>query len=307
MGAAGQNWVRRLPVLALAAAMGVTLALGGMWLTAHRAAGPPAAAADGAGQDGAPAPDPLYVVLLGVDERDGDIGRSDTNLLVRLDPASGRAGVLSLPRDTRVWIPGVGWDKLNAAYAHGGPVLAAETVAAFTGLPVEHYVRVDVAGLRELVDLVGGVEYDVEKRMRYSDPYQGLTIRLDPGLQRLDGEGAMEYLRFRHDPEGDMGRVRRQQRFLRALAGQVLTPATLPRLPDLLATARRHVVTNLPAGLQLQAVRLAYLAQGQGIDFVTVPGEGRYVGPVSYYVHDEDALAALLARWSAGLPAAGVS
>ncbi|MEW8977621.1 MAG: LCP family protein [Symbiobacterium sp.] len=243
------------------------------------------------------AAEPVYVLVMGVDERPGDRGRSDTMLLVRA--GAGPLRVLSLPRDTRVVLEGVGEAKLNAAYAWGGPELAMQAVSRLLGLPVRYYVKVNLSGFRALVDLMGGVPLEVEAPMYYVDPYDNLVIDLKPGHQVLDGDRAEQYVRFRNDAMGDdLSRIRRQQRFLRAAARQALQPSNLPRLPALLATAARHVETNLPLSEQVRLTAAAIQASHRG-DLITetLPGRAEYVNGISYFLHDPAGVQRLLAVW----------
>lgn len=243
--------------------------------------------------------EPTYVLILGVDERPGDPGRSDTMLLVRV--GAGPLRVLSLPRDTRVFLEGVGEAKLNAAYAWGGPELATRTVSELLGLPVAYYVKVNLAGFRQLVDLIGGVPMYIEAPMRYVDPYDHLVIDLQPGHQVLDGARAEQYVRFRNDAIGDdLSRIRRQQQFLRAAARRALHPANLPKLPLLVRTASRHVDTNLPLKEQLRLATIAIQTYQDGT-LVTemLPGHAAYVGPVSYFLPDHAAIERLREAWLA--------
>lgn len=245
------------------------------------------------------APQASNLLVLGVDERNGDSGRSDAMLLVRLQ-ADGPVRVLSLPRDTLVHLDGYGDIKLNSAYTYGGPDLATHAVSTLLDLPVDHYVKVNLSGFRTLVDLIGGVKINVEKPMHYADPEDGLFIDLEPGLQRLDGFRAEQYVRFRHDDIGDdIGRIHRQQEFLRAAASQALTLANLPRIPALLSAGARAVSTDLSLGEQVSLARLAVGAQQRGDPVQeTLPGRGEYLDGISFFVPDRMAMQPLLQAWN---------
>jgi LCP family protein required for cell wall assembly len=200
----------------------------------------------------------LSLLVMGADARPGDPGRSDTMILVGVDLARGRVRMLSIPRDTWAEIPGHGWDKLNAAFAYGGVALARETVQRLTGVAVDHYVVVNMSGFKRIVDALGGVTVNVDENMNYDDPYDTppLHIHLKKGVQHLDGTQALGFVRFRHDAQGDFGRMRRQQEFLRALARQALLPQNWVHLPELISALRDAVQTDLSAS---QALRLALL------------------------------------------------
>lgn len=167
------------------------------------------------------AKDKTTIMIMGVDERDDDVGRSDTLMVATLDPKKDQAALMSVPRDTRVKIKGHGWDKINAAYAYGsakggpeaGEKLAQRTVEDFLGVNMDHYVVVNIQAFQKIIDAIGGIDIDVEKRMYYEDPWDddgGLIIDLQPGMQHMDGKTAVTYVRYR-DEEGDISRIKRQR------------------------------------------------------------------------------------------------
>ena len=165
--------------------------------------------------------EPQTILLLGSDRRpddatDGGAGtgaRSDTIILVRLDPDQQATALMSLPRDLKVRIPGYGTDKLNAAYDQGGPKLALRTVKRLTGLSINHVINVDFKGFRRAVDAIGCIYVDVDRRY-YNDSPGFAYINIYPGYQRLCGEEALEYARFRYE-DYDLVRSERQQDILR--------------------------------------------------------------------------------------------
>lgn len=236
------------------------------------------------------------VLVLGVDRRPGDVGRADTLLVVSPRPLGPGLVLLSIPRDTRVDIPGHGPGKINAAYALGGPVLARRAAEGLLGVRLHRVAVLDFAAVRAVVDALGCVTVDVDRTMRYRDPYQDLEIRLDPGRRCLDGEQALGYVRFRGDPEGDIARVARQRAFLRALVRQALSPRSWPRLPAAWSALRAHLEGDLTAAdlLRLGAAGAAALVRGTAE--ATVPGRSRRIGGLSYWVADPAALAAEVER-----------
>lgn len=228
------------------------------------------------------------ILILGQDvSYHGVPARSDTMLLVSLDPTHHAIHVLSIPRDSRVPIPGHGVDKINAALAIGGPRLSEETVREFLGVPVDHYVLVNLEGLDHLVDLIGGVDLYVDRNMYYTDRAAGLYIRLHKGWQHLDGQEAHEFIRFRHDVLGDIMRVQRQQRFLEAVQTKLLQPTMLLKLPFLVQGVMQNVQTDLSYPELLEWASWAKgIGKGQ-VRMVTLPG--RFSGnqyPVSYWLVD---------------------
>ncbi|MBQ7723289.1 MAG: LCP family protein, partial [Selenomonadaceae bacterium] len=171
--------------------------------------------------------EPTTIMLMGVDERKDDVGRSDTLMILNL--SKDNASLLTIPRDTMVYINRYGYQKINAAYAHGGAKLSRETVEDFLGIEIDHYVTINKSRFAEVIDAMGGVDIYVERDMHYEDPWDddgGLYIDLKQGLQHLDGQTAIEFVRFR-DAEGDVGRVRRQQAFMRACADRLSEPSML--------------------------------------------------------------------------------
>jgi len=201
---------------------------------------------------------PQTILFLGVDvvynpqqrgnvkiDRDAFTGRSDTILIGRLDPQANTLRVIALPRDTQVRVPGYGTQKINAANAIGGPNLALTTVSTFLEQPIDHFVVLNVHGLVDLVDELGGITVEVPKRMQYMDWTAKLKIDLEPGVHTLTGNQAMGFVRFRHDALGDIGRVQRQEIFLRAVLDKALKPDSWAHLPKLLDIARQYICTDL--------------------------------------------------------------
>ncbi|HHW01999.1 MAG TPA: LCP family protein [Thermoanaerobacterales bacterium] len=232
----------------------------------------------------------LNILLLGLDA--GTIGaseehnrhRSDTMMVFSIDRDKKDIKVLSIPRDTRVKIPGVGVEKINAAMAFGGPDLAVKTVKDFLGIPIHNYVVVNYKGFKEIVDALGGVEMNIEKPMKYDDKAGNLHIDLKPGLQVLDGEKAEQFVRYRHYPGGDLDRVKAQQKFIEAVGKTVLKPSTLLKLPKIISTVQENVETDLGP---LEIASLANFARQVGTDNIEtfmLPGEGKYISGVSYFI-----------------------
>lgn len=185
------------------------------------------------------------IIVMGVDERSDDVGRSDTLFVVMFDSKTKAASLLSVPRDTRVRIEGHGWDKINHAYAYGGQKLTQKTVEELLGIKVNNYVMVDFKGFEGLVDAIGGIDIDVEKDMYYHDTWDGFTVDLKKGRQHLNGETAIQYVRFR-DEEGDIGRIRRQQHFLMAVYDKITSADMLLHIPGLAKQLTSMVKTDMP-------------------------------------------------------------
>lgn len=232
---------------------------------------------------------PINILVLGIDEVLGEpdatkdlfSGRSDTMLLVRIDPIANTASILSIPRDTQVRIPDYGVAKINHANIEGGPELAATVVSqTLNGVPIDRYVRVNTDAFRELVDLLGGVEVFVPKPMHYVDNTQKLTIDLEQGWQTLNGDQAEQFARFRQDAYGDIGRVQRQQQLINALRDRINNPAVLTKLPEAIELFQDYIDTNL----SLEEM-FALANFGLGLDqdhFRMVMLPGRFSSPSEY-------------------------
>ncbi len=231
----------------------------------------------------------VNVLLIGVDVTLNErrqvepFSRSDTLMLVSFDPARNRISALSIPRDTYAVIPRLGAEKINAAYAFGGPGLVIQAVEDLLGVPVHYYVKLGPASFAHIIDALGGIEIDVEKDMKYTDTWADLHIDLKKGRQVLSGEQAMQYVRFRNDLESDIGRVRRQQQVLRTILQKLKTPRMVLSAPRLLQAFMQNTQTNLSAG---ELIALGLFARHLGaadIHTATPPGE---VGPTYVFLYD---------------------
>jgi LCP family protein required for cell wall assembly len=233
-----------------------------------------------------------------------DATRTDTMLLVRLNPANHDISIVSIPRDSKVYLAenhGIG--KINAAHALGGPELAVKTVEQSFGIPVDNYLVVNFAGVSALVDAIGGVDVFIEKPLHYRDRTARLNIDFSPGLHHLDGKQAEEYLRFRHDAMGDIGRIRRQQYFMAAVAKELKTPATLTRLPQLVGVATQYTKTNLNQGELLNVAGFMKDVNQNRIRTATLPGRPSLNSAASYWIVDPTGAQSLLDRLILNAPA----
>jgi LCP family protein required for cell wall assembly len=209
-------------------------------------------------------------------------GLSDSMLLIRFNPQTGQLVVLSLPRDTRTYVRG-SLTKLNEANAYGGPALAAESVSDLLGgVAVDRYVRINVQGVEKLIDALGGVTVTVPQDMKYQDDSQHLYINLKAGEQKLNGNQSLQFLRFRYDANGDIGRIQRQQTFMRALAEQTINPATIARLPKILSVIQSNVDTNLSVEELLALLGYASQVNRSNVQMLMLPGN--FSSPSEYNV-----------------------
>lgn len=232
--------------------------------------------------------DYLHVMIMGVDRRSDDAGRSDTLMVATINKDQGKGEILSLPRDTRVKIEKNGYDKINHAYAFGGHELTRKTVESLLGVPMDYYVLIDIKAFERIIDALDGIDIDVEKRMYYEDPWDdngGLVIDLYPGMQHMTGEKAIQYVRFR-DGEGDIGRINRQQHFIRAVMEKMLHPSVLPKLPKLMEEIRSAVETDMPLTEMIALAKLLPEMREHGLNSDMLPGKPAYLEDVSYWLPD---------------------
>lgn len=238
------------------------------------------------------------IVVLGVDERaeEHDVGRSDTLFVVMFDTQTKNASLLSIPRDTRVRIPEYGWDKINHAYAYGGRELTQKTVEELLGLHINNYVMVDFKGFKGLVDAIGGVDIDVEKDMYYHDTWDGFTVDIKKGMQHMDGETAIQYVRYR-DEEGDIGRIKRQQRFIMAVYERISSADMLLHIPGLAQQLNSMIKTDLPINDMLNLGKALHaMVREKGLSMAMVPGTPEYIDDISYWQPDITDLRELMVK-----------
>lgn len=242
----------------------------------------------------------INILLIGVDDGEDPANpskRSDTLMVVSLNPEEGTMSLLSIPRDTRVNIPGhKGLDKINAAYAYGGADLTVDTVQRFLGVPINYHVVIDWQGFIKVIDILGGVDLYVENDMNYRDPYANLQINLKQGYQHLDGEKAGQYVRFRHDELGDIGRVQRQQRFLKALSNEMMQMGTILKLPAIASTLSQYVETDMTTVAMLKAANSLKSFKTGSLQAEMVPGDFATIDGLSYWVPDKEQTKKLVER-----------
>jgi len=240
--------------------------------------------------DGVDAGGPQTILLLGSDQRYVDIKaknpvRSDTIILLRLDPSKGATAVMSLPRDLKVRIPGHGTDKINAAYAIGGPTLSVKTIRTLLRIPINHVVNVNFGGFRRAVDRLGCVYTDVDRRY-FNDnrpPFGGggnyATIDIKAGYQKLCGQDALDFVRYRHF-DTDLVRAARQQQFLADAKDQIGVGKLFSDRKALLKIFGRYTQTDITSGAAiLRLLKLAFESAQKPVQEVRFPGDitGDYV------------------------------
>ncbi|MCR3921545.1 MAG: LCP family protein [Firmicutes bacterium] len=237
-----------------------------------------------------PDKDITNVMILGVDQRDNEAGRADTIIVMSINNDTDEIAMISIPRDSRVEIPGRGLDKINHAMAFGGVNLLRATVEKLLGVPIHHYVYTNFSGFQSIVNTLGGVTLDVERRMTVGKEGDLGKVTLQPGVQKLNGLEALAYVRFRNDSENDFGRMRRQQDFLKAVADEVLQAKSLLKLPQLMEQTAKFVRTDMSITQSLNFARRAASLNFNQIETITLNGSGKMISGVSYVLLNQEFL-----------------
>lgn len=215
----------------------------------------------------------VNILLVGGDSRGDDAGRSDTMLVASIDPVTKKAHLFSILRDTYVDIPGHGKGRLNSAFAYGGIELARQTIGDLLDLPIHKYVYTDFVGFIALVDSIGGVDIEVEKDMHYTSKADKhmYDIDLKQGLQHLDGDMALQYVRFRHDAKSDFARTERQRILMTEVAKKMQTTGSLIKLPGILESIAPYIETDLSPKEMLKLAALGFDVNLDKIDQQQLP------------------------------------
>ncbi len=256
-----------------------------------------------------PAPKEEYNVLLMGTDAEG--GLTDVMMVYHIDPKQKRIKVLSIPRDTRI-LYNNRTEKINAAHAYGkkqqtsdghdrADEYAIRAVKELTGIPIHHYACINFAAFRQVIDVLGGFDYDVPQRMKYSDPWQDLYIDLQPGMQHLDGDKAEQLVRFRRYTDGDIDRVAVQQDVLKELIKQKVNPTGLAKVPEIYETVLSNVDTDMTLAEAVGIAKNVLDASASkpdgeaedggeaeseeavGIETFTLPGAFRDIRGISYW------------------------
>lgn len=246
---------------------------------------------------------PFWMVVVGVDARPGETAaRSDTILMVHIDPNKKRATVVSIPRDSRAKIRGHGHNKINSALFFGGPELMIETLEDTTDVDITHYLAIDFNGFKEIVDAMGGVWVDVPERIsdKKAANYDGTAYVVEPGMQKLDGRHALTFVRSRDFPEADIARIRNQQLFLHALGKQILSLGSVFRVKGILDAVARNAETDLTVTDMFGLAADLMSMKEEDLETITIPGTPKTLNGVSYVILDEEGVAEMVATIEAG-------
>jgi polyisoprenyl-teichoic acid--peptidoglycan teichoic acid transferase len=232
--------------------------------------------------------DPFSVALLGVDQREGDRGRSDTMIILAVNPNTDSVKMVSIPRDTRTEIVGKGTvDKINHAYAFGGVEMSLATIENLLDIPIDYYVQINMEGFKDIVDSVGGVT--VQNDLDFT--YEG--THFTTGELQLNGEKALKYSRMRYeDPRGDFGRQQRQRQIIQAVINEGASLSSLANYGDIFAALGNNVKTNLVFN-EMVTIQSKYRDAANSIDQIQVTAKGTTINGVSYQLLSDEEKARL--------------
>lgn len=245
--------------------------------------------------DEPPARGKVNLLLLGVDKEGM---RADTIMVVSVDNINKSIKLLSIPRDTRVTLNTGKKIKINSCLSYESrESMMIGAVRAITGIPIHHYCEIDLEGFIEIIDILGGVDYDVPYDMDYDDDIQDLHIHLKAGPQHLDGQDAHDFVRFRHNNRGsdvyapgeyqlgDIGRISAQQNFIKEVFRQKMQPQYLLEIADLLDAGYKYVKTDFSIATALRLISIIKSAETTDVETFLLPGEGQYINNISYYLY----------------------
>jgi len=226
--------------------------------------------------------EPFNALILGVDERPNDRGRSDTMIVLSVNPGKKKVLMFNIPRDTRTEIVGHNTeDKINHAYAFGGVDMSVKTVEQFLGAPIHYYMKVDMEGFAKIIDLVGGV--DVNNPFAFD--YEGQ--RYDQGNIHLDGVAALGFSRMRYDdPKGDLGRNDRQREVLKQMLKNTMQFSSVLHIQNMLDELGTHVRTDVTFD-EMKELLLEYRNDLENVDTVEIKGKGEKINGIYYYIVDQ--------------------
>ena len=240
------------------------------------------------------------ILVMGKDFREGDgpNGRSDAFFMLMFDENTKVPYLLNIPRDTRVHIPGYGWDKINHSYSYGGFKLTMKTMEEFLGIKIHRHLLIGFKEFEEIIDDIGGLDFLVEKDMYSVDKNDGFTVDLKQGFQNINGKEAIQFVRFR-DEEGDNARIHRQQRFIVKMYEKIADNLMVMYIDGLYQKLLAMLVSDLSVsdlGHIGTALYIRVRDGGPGIKIETVPGAPAYINDTAYWVPDMTALRSKVAQ-----------
>jgi LCP family protein required for cell wall assembly len=233
--------------------------------------------------------DPIAVLLLGVDKRKGDKGRSDTMIVATINPKDKTMKLLSIPRDTRVEIVGKGiQDKINHSFAFGGVEMSIHTVEKFLDIPIDYYAQINMEGLAEIIDQVGGIQID--SPIAFSEGGKSFS----KGINNLNGKEALLYVRMRkQDPKGDFGRQERQRIVIQELLSKLISVDSVPRLNGIVRSLGDNISTNLKVS-EAMDMREGYGPARSNSETLNLEGSGQKINGIYYFVPKQSSVDSII-------------
>lgn len=227
--------------------------------------------------------EPFSALMLGVDEREGDRGRSDTMIVLTVNPTLKSVKMLSIPRDTRTEIIGHGTeDKINHAYAFGGVEMSMDTVENFLDIPIDYYLQVNMEGFQDIVDAVGGVTVNNDLDFTYDG------VHFPTGELTLNGEKALKYTRMRYeDPRGDFGRQQRQRQIIQGVIKEGASLSSLTNYKDIFNALGQNIKTNLTFE-EMMDIQKHYKDAAGKMEQLTLVGEGTKINSIYYQIVSDE-------------------
>lgn len=229
----------------------------------------------------------VSILIAGLDTEHGSmVGRSDVLMVAAIDMDSKESTLLSIPRDTYVQIAGTEEkDKINHAYAKSAHT-SMRTVENYLNIPIDYHLSVNFTAFERFIDLIGGLQLNVERTIHHNKRTD--EIYLHPGQQWVDGELALEYVRFRADNEGDFGRNRRQQQVMKEILNQSTSIRTVTRIPEMLDIIGDNVRTNMETSRMISLITNLSTLTGENVEALRLTGDGMMINRVSYVSVDEE-------------------
>jgi LCP family protein required for cell wall assembly len=227
----------------------------------------------------------VNILAVGYDSNVNGPSRADTIILISLDVETNEAGLIFLPRDTYINSNKRNFTKLNSSHVYGGIELTQKTVEEMLKIDIDYYLETDFRGFEKIIDRLGGVNINVSHNLNYVDKAGGLYIDIPAGQQNLNGEEALEYVRYR-DRRGDIGRIESQQKFIDAVLARVLSPAIVTKVPGVIKEVNDAVNTNIPLQDISPFLNTAKEINLSQLESKMLPGRPEYINGISYWIPD---------------------
>lgn len=225
--------------------------------------------------------DKINILVVGLDEVVPE--RADTILLAQIDIKKKHSTVISIPRDTYLQISKNKFDKIAHTYRKNNINFLKSNLENLLGVKIDNYIIIRSSGSEKIIDAIGGVELVVKKRMKYTDKKQNLYIDLHPGKQKLSGEKSLQYLKFRSDKLGDVGRIKRQQKFIKAVLDKTINIKNIPKIPQLIRVSLENTKTDLHFSQLLCLSILGFYIYPKNLNWEVLPGEPYFYNNINYW------------------------